>query len=122
MKPKIAVWIASVFRYAVVTTNERSFIASSIKPVARIWLSAPSSSHGQKHAVAGHRDHDHKEDDRERKAEQEADVGRPPGPERPRQRTLHRIAGNLAQRSNDGEGNPERGDGEHLGKTGRKLP
>ena len=53
MKPKIAVWIASVFRYAVVTTNERSFIASSIRPVATIWLSAPSSSHGQNTAV-GH--------------------------------------------------------------------
>src|SRR6202049_1801215 len=52
-KPKIAVWIASVFRYAVVTTNERSFMASSIRPVARIWLSAPSSSHGQNGAV-GH--------------------------------------------------------------------
>src|SRR3954452_19631429 len=53
MKPKIAVWTASVFRSAVVTTKERSFIASSIRPVARIWLSAPSSSHGQKIAV-GH--------------------------------------------------------------------
>src|SRR6476620_9045139 len=53
MKPKIAVWIASVFRYAVVTTNERSFIANSIKPVATIWLSAPSNSHGQNDA-AGH--------------------------------------------------------------------
>src|ERR1700710_1424870 len=51
MKPKIAVWIASVFRYAVVTTKERSFIATSIKPVATIWLSAPSSSHGQNAAV-----------------------------------------------------------------------
>jgi hypothetical protein len=53
MKPKIAVWIASVFRYAVVTTKERSFMASSIMPVAMIWLSAPSSSHGQNAAV-GH--------------------------------------------------------------------
>src|SRR5215216_5304074 len=53
MKPKIAVWIASVLRYAVVTTKERSFIASSIRPVATIWLSAPSSSHGQ-NAAAGH--------------------------------------------------------------------
>src|SRR6187401_3603052 len=53
MKPKIAVWIASVFRYAVVTTKERSFIATSIKPVATIWLSAPSNSHGQ-NAVVGH--------------------------------------------------------------------
>src|SRR5260221_13750559 len=53
MKPKIAVWIASVFRYAVVTTKERSFIASSIRPVATIWLSAPSNSHGQNDAV-GH--------------------------------------------------------------------
>src|SRR6476661_3543100 len=53
MKPKIAVWIASVFRYAVVTTNELSFIANSIKPVATIWLSAPSNSHGQNDA-AGH--------------------------------------------------------------------
>src|SRR5450631_698268 len=53
MNPKIAVWIASVFRYAVVTTNERSFMASSINPVATIWLSAPSSSQGQNAAV-GH--------------------------------------------------------------------
>src|SRR5215216_1597857 len=53
MKPKIAVWIASVLRYAVVTTNERSFMASSIKPVATIWLSAPSNSHGQNTGV-GH--------------------------------------------------------------------
>src|SRR3954462_15525931 len=53
MKPKIAVWIASVFRYAVVTTKERSFIATSIIPVATIWLSAPSKSHGQ-NAAAGH--------------------------------------------------------------------
>ena len=52
-KPKTAVWIASVFRYAVVTTKERSFIATSIMPVAMIWLSAPSNSHGQK-AAAGH--------------------------------------------------------------------
>src|ERR1700743_2068674 len=52
-KPKIAVWIASVFKYAVVTTNERSFMATSIMPVAMIWLSAPSSSHGQNDAV-GH--------------------------------------------------------------------
>src|SRR4051794_5653591 len=51
MKPKIAVWIASVFRYAVVTTKERSFIATSIIPVATIWLSAPSKSHGQNAAV-----------------------------------------------------------------------
>src|ERR1700754_1682895 len=53
MKPKIAVWIASVFRYAVVTTKERSFIASSIMPVPAIWERAPSSSHGQNAAV-GH--------------------------------------------------------------------
>ena len=53
MKPKIAVWIASVLIYAVVTTKERSFIASSIRPVATIWLSAPSSSHSQNTAV-GH--------------------------------------------------------------------
>src|ERR1700682_1833092 len=45
--------MASVFRYAVVTTKERSFIASSISPVATIWLSAPSSSQGQNAAV-GH--------------------------------------------------------------------
>src|SRR6201986_2595104 len=51
MKPNIAVWIASVFRYAVVTTKERSFIATSILPVAMIWLSAPSRSHGQNDAV-----------------------------------------------------------------------
>src|ERR1700712_3589709 len=53
MKPKIAVWIASVFRYAVVTTNERLFIASSIMPVPTIWLIAPRISHGQNAAV-GH--------------------------------------------------------------------
>ena len=52
-KPKIAVWIASVFRYAVVTTKERSFIARSIMPVPTIWHSAPSRSHGQ-NAGAGH--------------------------------------------------------------------
>ena len=121
MKPKIAVWIASVFRYAVVTTKERSFIASSIMPVATIWLSAPSSSHGQ-NTGAGHGtlspvadQHDGKEQDRKRKAEQEADIGRAPGAERPRQRPLHRIARDLAERSDDGEGNPERGDGEHGG-------
>ncbi len=39
--------------YAVVTTKERSFIATSINPVATIWLSAPSSSHGQ-NAAFGH--------------------------------------------------------------------
>src|ERR1700749_17286 len=53
MKPNIAVWIASVFRYAVVTTKERSFIATSILPVATIWLTAPTKSHGQ-NAAAGH--------------------------------------------------------------------
>src|ERR1700682_6102117 len=68
--------MASVFRYAVVTTKERSFIASSINPVATIWLSAPSSSHGQNAAV-GH------------------------GQASP-------------ERSGDGEGNPERGEGEHV--------
>src|ERR1700730_17845229 len=51
MKPKLAVCIDSVFKYAVVTTNERSFIATSIKPVATIWLSAPNNSHGQNDAV-----------------------------------------------------------------------
>ena len=35
-KPKIAVWMASVFRYAVVTANERSFMTTSISPVATI--------------------------------------------------------------------------------------
>src|SRR6185437_5946323 len=33
-KPKIAVWIASVFRYAVVTTNERSFIGTGMMLLA----------------------------------------------------------------------------------------
>ena len=119
MKPKIAVWIASVFRYAVVTTKERSFIASSIRPVATIWLSAPSSSHGQNAAVghgtviAGRDHHDDEEQERERKAEQEADIGRAPGAERPGQRPLHRIARDLAERRDDGEGNPERGEREH---------
>ncbi len=36
-----------------VTTKERSFIASNISPVATIWLSAPSNSHGQNEGV-GH--------------------------------------------------------------------
>src|SRR6516162_6784540 len=36
-----------------VTTKERSFIASSISPVATIWQSAPSNSHGQ-NAGVGH--------------------------------------------------------------------
>src|SRR6516162_7716915 len=36
-----------------VTTKERSFIASSISPVATIWQSAPSKSHGQ-NAGVGH--------------------------------------------------------------------
>ena len=36
-----------------VTTKERSFIAASIRPVAAIWLSAPSNSHGQ-NAAPGH--------------------------------------------------------------------
>src|SRR5262249_15064249 len=43
--------------------------------------------------------------------------GRAPGAERPGQRALHRIACDLAERGDDGEGNPERGDGEH-GMTG----
>ena len=75
----------------------------------------PERSRRPRHVVAAHRHHDRKEQDRERKAEQEADIGRAPGAERPRQRSLHRIARDLAERSNDGEGNPERGDGEHWG-------
>ena len=73
----------------------------------------PEHRRRPRYGIAGHRHHDRKEDDRERKTEQKADIGRAPGPERPRQRPLHRIAGDLAQRSDDGEGNPERGDGEH---------
>ncbi len=67
------------------------------------------------HVIAGHGDHGRKEHNRERKPEQEADIGRAPGTERPRQRPLHRIARDLAERSDDGEGNPERGDAEHVG-------
>src|SRR5207247_4979817 len=40
---------------------------------------------------------------------------------RTRQRTLYQNAGKRAQGSKHGKGNTERGDGEHLGKTGRKL-
>src|ERR1700676_5515320 len=63
--------------------------------------------------VAGRGQHNRKENNRERKAEQEADIGGAPGAERPGQLPLHRIARDLAQRSRDGKGNPERGDGEH---------
>src|SRR6266702_5126781 len=73
----------------------------------------PESSCRPWHVVAGDRDYHRKEDDRERKAEQEADIGRAPGAEWPRQRPLHRIARDLAKRSDEGEGNPERGDGKH---------
>ena len=68
--------------------------------------------------IAGDRQHNREEDDRKRKSEQKADIGRAPGPERTRQRPLHRIAGDLPERSNDGEGNAERGDGEHGGIPG----
>ncbi len=71
--------------YAVVTTNEAIVHRQQHQGRSRrSGVSAPSSSHGQKPAV-GHgtsspvtRHHDHKEDDRERKAEQEADIGRAP--------------------------------------------
>ena len=65
--------------------------------------------------VTGYSQYEREEDNRERKPEQEADVGRAPGAERRRQRPLHRVTRDLAERSNDGEGNPERGDGEHGG-------
>src|SRR5258708_39554779 len=65
--------------------------------------------------ITGRGDYRGKENKRKRKAEQEADIGRAPGAERPRQLPLHRIARDLPQRSNDGEGNPERGDGKHGG-------
>ena len=90
-------------------------------PVATIWLSAPSSSHGQ-NAGAGHgtlspvtAQHDGEEQDRKRKAEQETDIGRAPGTERPGQRALHRIAPTWPSAADNGEGNPERRDGEHGG-------
>ena len=73
----------------------------------------PERRRRPRYVVSGHGDHDGKENHRERKAEQEADIGRAPGAERPRQRPLHRIARDLAERSGDGEGNPERGDAEH---------
>ena len=100
-------------------------MATSIRPVAMIWLSAPSSSHGQNTGV-GHgtwspetSTHHDEEDHRKGKAEQEADVGRAPGAERLGERTLHGVARDLAERGDDREGNPERGGGEH-GGPGRK--
>jgi len=55
-----------------------------------------------------------KEHNRKRKAEQEADIGGAPGAERTRQLPLHRIARDLPEGGDDGERNPERGDGEHV--------
>src|ERR1700722_15832583 len=68
--------------------------------------------------ISGHGQHDREEHDRERKAEQEADVGGAPGAERPGQLPLHGVARDLRQRRSDGKGNPERGDGEHWGRFG----
>ncbi|RTE68125.1 hypothetical protein BHE90_017499, partial [Fusarium euwallaceae] len=75
----------------------------------------PERRQRPRHGVAGHEDREHKEHHRERQAEQEADIGRAPGPERPGQLPLHRIARHLPERSDDREGNPERGEREHAG-------
>ena len=73
----------------------------------------PERRRRPRHMVAG-RDHHHgKEHQRERKAEQEADIGGAPGAERPRQLPLHRVARDLPERRDDGKGNPERGDADH---------
>jgi hypothetical protein len=66
-----------------------------------------------RHGVAGRHDHHAEENQRERKTEQEADVGRTPGSERPGQAALHRIAHHLPKRGGDGEGDPERDGAEH---------
>jgi hypothetical protein len=66
-----------------------------------------------RYRIAGGNNHDGEEDHRERKAEQESDIGGTPGAERPGQLPLHRIARDLPERGGDGEGNPERGEGEH---------
>src|ERR1700726_2372341 len=60
--------------------------------------------------VAGRGQHNRKENNRERKAEQEADIGGAPGAERPGQLPLHRIARDLPQRRRDGKGNPDHGE------------
>ena len=73
----------------------------------------PERRRRPRHMIAGRGDHDGEEHQRERKAEQEADIGGAPGPQRPGQAALHRIAPHLRQRGGDGEGNPERGEGEH---------
>src|SRR6266513_3922890 len=74
--------------------------------------------------VAGYSQYDREEDNRERKPEQEADIGRAPNAKRTGQLSLHRVARDLAERGRDGEGDPERGDGEHVGEslTGWKSP
>src|SRR5205823_11119136 len=69
--------------------------------------------------VAGYSQYDREEDNRERKPEQEADIGRAPNAERTGQLSLHRVARDLAERGRDGEGDPERGDGEHVGNLDR---
>ena len=73
----------------------------------------PERKRWPRYMVSG-RDHHHgKEHQRERKAEQEADIGGAPGAERPGQLPLHRVARDLADRRDDGKGNPERGDADH---------
>ena len=47
-RPNTATWIGSVLIYAMVTTNERSPMAASIKAVAATCAKAPSITHGQK--------------------------------------------------------------------------
>src|ERR1700689_126942 len=77
-------------------------MATSISPVATIWLSAPSISHGQ-NAGAGHGTWSPVATSTA--AKNTIENGKPN-----RKRIL--VA---PQRSRDGEGNPERGDGEHAG-------
>ncbi|MGY4341484.1 hypothetical protein ACVWW3_006390 [Bradyrhizobium sp. LM2.9] len=59
----------------------------------------PRPEHGRRHAemIAGRDQHHGEKQQREREAEQEADIGRAPGPQRLRQRPLHRIARDLSR-------------------------
>ena len=112
IRPKIATWIGSVFRYAMVTTNERSFMATSISAVAATWAKAPSITHGQKLqpgrgsgtpvATATPTKYKH-----ERKAEQKPHMGGADRAQAAGQLALHRIAHGLKERGQDGEDDPQ---------------
>ena len=79
-----------------VTTNDRSPIAASIKAVAAIWVNAPATTHGQKNK-------------RKRKAEQKTHLGGADGAEPSGQLALHRIADGLGEGGGDSKGSPEPG-------------